>query len=170
MSVSAAYALTVSATETFDTTVNGNEAIGSGAAAASVLHNGFNISGTLTSLSTVPATTVCAFTQALTGGTATIDLCALPGTNGNTVSLDGLKVQLMMIKAPAANANTMAIGIHGTEGFPIFGASNEIDLVAGQQVLLFGNDASADVASDSADQLLMTGTGTQELDIIIVAG
>jgi len=166
--VSAAYAMTVSAVETLATDVAGNEGINS--TNNTVLHNAFNISGTLTAATTPPVTTVASFTQALAGGTATIDLNALPGTNASTISLVGLKIQLIIIKSVAANANTIAFAPHGTHPYLLFGTGNEIDLMPGQQIMMFGNDAAPDVALDSADQFLVTGTGSQELDIIIVAG
>lgn len=164
--VSAVYALKVSATETFDTTVASNEGL---APAQNVLHSAFNINGTLDAASGVPATTVVSFTQALGAGTATIDLTSLVGTNGSAVDLSGLKIQLLMIKAPAVNANVISVEPGAANGYDFFGANMLVELAAGQQVLFFGNDAAPDVAgADLSFDLI--GTGAQELDFIIVAG
>ena len=166
--VSAVYALTVSATETFDTAVAGNEGISS--SNNTLLHNGFNLAGTLNAGSTVPATTVVAWTQALGGGAATIDLNTLTGTNGDVVDLEGLKIQLLMLKAPAANANPITFKFGASNPYNFFGAAFQVALDPGAQALFFANDAAPDVATGSADIFTMSGTGAQELDIILVAG
>ncbi|KKK95666.1 hypothetical protein LCGC14_2670530, partial [marine sediment metagenome] len=73
------------------------------AADKEVTHSQFNTSDTLNAGSTPPATKVAAFVQALTAGTATIDLTALIGTNGATVDGSGLKVQVLKMKNLGAN-------------------------------------------------------------------
>lgn len=162
------FAMTINAAETFDTGVAGNEGL---ASAQSVLHNAFNKSGTLNAESSVPATTIVSFEQALTAGAAEIDLTSLPGTNGDTVSFNGLKVQLCMFRGKAGNANPITVqpDTGGTDDYEMMGAAFKAVVEAEQQVMFFGNNAAPDVGA--TDKIFsLAGTGAQVLEIIMVAG
>ncbi len=163
MSVSA----TIRGTVTVEEILTGN--IDSMSAAnRTVTHNQFNEAENLTGTTTPPVTVVAAFVQALTGGAATIDLNALTGTNGATVSFNGLKVQAFMIKN--LGVNTMTLTNAGGNAYPMFGATLNIVLNTGQWALLYGNDDTPDVNSGVADDLTLAGTVSQTCEIIIVAG
>lgn len=134
-----------------------------------VTHDQFDDTYELAAATTPPATKVAAFEQNLSAGAATINLAALTGTNGATVDLTGLKVQIISIEAKAANANPITIVPGASNGIDLFGASSSITLQPGQRFMWFGNDAAPDVAS--GDRTLdLSGTGSQGLNIIIVAG
>ena len=166
--VSALFAMTINATETFDQAVAGNEGLSD--TNKTVLHNAFNLSNTISAGTTVPATTVVSWTQALGAGAATVDLNTLTGTNGDVVDLEGLKIQLLMLKAVAANANPITFKFGAANPYNFFGAVFQVVLDPGAQAMFFANDAAPDVTGGAADTFTMSGTGAQELDIILVAG
>ncbi len=168
--VSTALNMAATTTETLGTSVAGNEAIGSAAGNNTVVHNGYNFTKILDAGSTPPGTQVSAFAQALTAGTATIDLTSLPTTNGQTgFDMTGQKVQVLMVKAPSSNANVITIADGAANGYGGFGASFLIELQPGQQALLYGNDATPDVGG-AAKNWDITGTGAQVMEFHIVAG
>jgi hypothetical protein len=106
MSVNVAYEVKVTVTETLATNVPATPA-----GARSVVHSAWNTSKALATGTAPPATKVAAFEQALTGGTATIDLSALLGTNGVTVVGTGLRVQILRLRAPVTNGNPITIAV-----------------------------------------------------------
>lgn len=132
-------------------------------------HDQFNGSQSLNGSSTVPATVCAAFNKALSGGAGTIDLTAAPGTNGASVDMTGLKVQAILAKAKATNANPITLKYGASNPYNLFGASWQVILQPGQELLAFLNDAAPDVAS-GAKIIDLSGTGSQSVDIIIVAG
>lgn len=134
-----------------------------------VTHNQLNQSETLNASSTPPATTVAAFTKALTAGSGTIDFTSMTGTNGASVSASGLKLQAALIKATDANANTYTVSDGASNGYNGFGSTFEVTLQPGQWALLFGNDATTDV--DGTHKVWdVSGTGSQTADFILVFG
>ncbi|MCL4735384.1 MAG: hypothetical protein KJ050_10660 [Candidatus Omnitrophica bacterium] len=128
-------------------------------------------SHTLSAATTPPATKHVAKTVALSAGAATIDLTALTawGTNGVTEDTSGLKLQILRAKATASNANPIAIKTGASNGYAAWGASWLVELKAGQEVTLYGNDATPDVAG-AAKTIDLSGTGTQSVDIEMVFG
>ena len=164
-SVSAAYAFTCTPTEVVATC----PAAASSGTGASIVHDQFNSSGTLTSATTPPVTKVAAFDLALSDGAATIDLTSLTGTNGATITGDGLKVQLILINALAANANVLSFTEGASDGYALMGASFLFALQPGQKLAFYGNDATPDIA-DADSEIDVTGTGSQGAEIIIVMG
>lgn len=162
MSVSTAYALTATTTETLTTNVPA-------ASTPTVTHNGYNSSGSLSGSSGVPATVCAYFLKALSSGTATIDLSALVGTNGATVDLAGLKVQIFKVKNTATNANPITITFGASNPYLLGGSAFKWILQPGQEMMLVGNDATPDVGSGSKT-IDLAGTGAQTLEVCIVAG
>jgi len=164
MSVKLQYTTNLTAIEVLATNVNGEPA-----ANVTVKHTRLNKSATYQADTTPPVTKVATFSQSLTDGAATIDLTALEGTNGAAVDGTGLKVQAIKIVAKAANANAITIAKGASNGYALAGAGFSVALAAGQEVVLFGNDATPDIAVD-AKTLDLTGTGTQGVDVVIVMG
>lgn len=161
--VSAAYSSTISVTETFSAANTVDN---------SILVNGISESGTLTASTTVPATKQTQYTLTMSGGTGTIDLTALPGLNVNeTVDCTGLKVQLLKLKVPITNANAVTVAKGGSNGYGLStaGTTWSVPLSPGQSMLFYLADLSPDVGS-GAKNLDVTGTGTQTLEVGIVAG
>lgn len=119
-----------------------------------------------------PITKIAGGQVALAAGAKTLSLVALTGlgANGADVNMNGLKVQAIYAENPSTNANTISIAKGASQGYEFSGSDGKLTLAPGQSVLLFGNDATPDVASGSAHNIDLTGTGTQALNIIIVAG
>lgn len=164
MSVSVTYGATCTVIETITT---GTPAASD--ANARVTHNLFNSSASLSGSTTPPATTVAAFELALVAGAGSIDLRALSGTNGATIDGNGLKVQVLKIKAKATNENVISVAVGASNGYELAGADFKITLQPGQEFLFYGNDETPDIAD--ADKVLdVAGTGTQGLDVIVVMG
>lgn len=164
MSIEAAYVANLTVVETLETNVPAVSASDAG-----ITHNGWNKSATLNASSTPPATKTAAFQKALSTGSGTIDLTALPGTNGATVDGTGLKVQAIKFANPAANANPITVAVGASNGYDLFGSAFSITLQPGQEALFYGNDATPDVgASDKT--LDLTGTGSQALNVQVVLG
>lgn len=146
-------------------------ASGAPAAAAAnrrITHDQFNASHSLTAATTPPVTQAAAFTHTCNGSAQQIDLTALTGSNGATVSGSGLKIQAIMIKhATGTHATTI---VPGTNAYNLLGAAFSVILMPGQWLLFFGNDATPDVADGSADNIQVTGTTGETLQILVVMG
>lgn len=134
-----------------------------------VTHNQFNTAQSLTGSTTPPVTKVAAAVVPLVAGAKTIDLTALTGTNGVTVNGTGLKVQILKFKNKSDSANEMSIEPGETNGYDLGGSDMKVTLQPGQEVTLYGNDASPDIgASDKT--LDLVGTLAQECELMIVMG
>ena len=132
-----------------------------------VTHTLFNSQKNLNGSSTPPVTKVAAFKAALVAGAKTLDLTALPGTNGVTVDGTGLKVQVLKVKNLGANALSIVPGASG--GSDLLAADMKIVLAQNQEVMIFGNDATPDVGP--TDKTLdLAGTLVQESEWMIVLG
>lgn len=136
-----------------------------------ITFSGLNRTEVVAADTDVPATKHTAFRQALTDGAATINLAALVGAiNANeTVVGTGLKVQFIILAAPATNANAIAISEGASNGYALLGASFTFALLPGQWAMFGLNEAAPDVASDDRT-IDLAGTGTQALDIQLVLG
>ncbi len=162
MSVSCSPVMSLTATEVLETNVPA-------AQNPTVVHNGFNLAGITLNASTTPAITKPSFrTYQLTAGTVTIDLTALLGTNNLSQDCTGLKVQALIIHNPAGNA-TMNVAPGASNGYALFGTSNDIEITAGGYVQAYLPEGLPDVAS-GAKNITITGTGTQEIHVGLLLG
>lgn len=132
-----------------------------------VIHDQFDEFGTLTSATSVPVTTVAEAVVALSGGAKTIDLTALTGTNGATVSMSGLKVQIFRFKNLGANQMTIVGG--AANGYLLWGASGSVIVPAGGIVQFFGNETLADV-DGTHKNIDVSGTAAQTFELTVIAG
>jgi len=164
MSVQATITQNVTAVETLDENMHA-----SAASRSQVTHDGFNTTVVLNSTSTPPASEVGCFEQDLTAGAATIDLTAMPSTNGATVDGTGKRVQAAKFKNPSDNANNMTITEGASNGYDGFGASFSIILVPGAEVTIFTNDGGTDI-SGTNKTIDIAGTSTQTLEVSLVLG
>lgn len=163
--VSATYASSATVTETFT-----GDYISSGDNTVSV--TGLNETGTLNASSSVPATKQVSGTKTMSGGAGTIDLTALPGlTADETVSLSGLKVQILKIRNKSTNANKIVVSNGASNGYRLDAATTawSIALAPGQSALLLLNEAADDVGG-SRKEIDLAGTLAQVLEYLIVAG
>lgn len=162
MSVALSYAAQVTVTETLAANVVA-------APSPIITHNAYNGSANLTGSTTPPVSAFAAFLKALSTGTATIDLTSLTGTNGATVVGTGLKVQCAKFKNTSTNANNITIAAGASNGYNLLGASFTLILAPGQEITIYGNNATPAVAS-GAKTIDLTGTGSQTLECVIVLG
>lgn len=133
-----------------------------------ITHNQFNTALNLDGDSTPAVSKVAAFVQALSTGTATIDLTSLEGTNGATVNGDGLAVQALKVNNLGDNALTIEPG--SSNPYNLFGSSSVLDIPAGGEILMYANGNAPSIASGSAAELDLTGTSSEESEWIIVMG
>jgi len=164
----------VSLSVTYDSTVTVEETLTGNApfavsAKKKVTHDQFDTSATLNAGTTPPATTFAAFQQALTSGAATIDLTNVTGTNGATVNFTGLKLQLVKLRNPITNANTITIAKGASSGYALGGSAFSITLQPGEEWTYKGVDTSPDVGG-SSKHLDLSGTAAQALDVYLVGG
>jgi hypothetical protein len=134
---------------------------------ASVKHNQFDSSRTITADTVVPATKVSCNVVALSAGAKTLDLTALVGTNGVALTALGLKLQVWKLKNLGANAMTFAEG--ATDGYAALGAAFSFILGPGQEAQFYLADTAPDVASGDKS-IDVTGTGTQTFQNTMVFG
>ncbi len=146
-------------------TLSGN-AIASNA--SPLVFDGFNLQKDLTAATTPPVTKHCEFTQALTAGAATIDLTALSGSLGS-VTFSGLKLQAYLFTNLGANVMTISKGASNGYGLDAAAADYDIVVAPGATVMGYIPDVAPDV-SGSAKNIDIAGTGTQSLEVVLVAG
>ena len=138
------------------------------AANRTVTHSNFNhATAVLTSATTPPVTKVAAWKQALAAGAATVDLTALTGTNGASVDGTGLKVQILKVKNLGANSLTLTFG--AANPYNLLGAAFVIVLLTGQEITVYGNDATPDIAAGAKD-IDLAGTLIETSEWIVVMG
>ncbi len=139
---------------------------------ATMTTSGLNESDSFTASTSVPVTKYAAFQQAMTAGTATINLAALPGvTAEEVVNLTGLKVQILKLRSLATNGNKITVAKGGSSGYGLCASGDtwSIVLSPGQSVLFFLDEAAPDVAG-GARTIDLTGTLAQVLEVHVVAG
>ena len=156
-------------TTTIASSINTVETLADGSIGSNntVTHTGYDESNALNGGTTPPATVCAFFLGALAAGAKTIDLTALSGTNGATVSGTGLKVQAFRVKNLGANAMTFTVG--ASNGYELAGAGWKLILASGQYAMIYGNDATPDVAA-GAKTIDVSGTGTQTFECSIILG
>jgi hypothetical protein len=134
-----------------------------------VTHAAYDTEDTLNATSTPPGTKCAFWQETMTDGAATIDLTALTGTNGATIAMTGLKVQVFRATALGTNGNTVTVAA-GTDAYNLAGDGWTVDLEPGQEFVFYGNDATPDVASGSADEIDISGTGTDKINFSVICG
>ena len=110
-----------------------------------------------------------AFKKALSAGAATIDLTSLIGTLGDSESFSGLKVQGVLFYAPTSNADPITLTEGASNGYELMGDGWKATLKGGQSLLFRGFEKTPDVGG-SAKTIDVSGTGTQEIYVVICAG
>lgn len=158
MALSTQIQLKVTTTET----LTGDDLI----ANSQLIHSGYDTDTTLTG-STTPDVTKAAYqTVALSGGAATVDLTSLL-LNGQAVTLDGLQPRAFHFKNTGAADMTIAKG--ASNGFTGLGASFSVTLKTGQEVAFYLS-TNATAVSSTVKTLDLSGTGTDTLQLSVVAG
>ena len=162
MAVTISPTINFTAVETLDKGVDA-------APAPTVVHSSFNLTGvTLNSASTPPVTMASYQTYALSGGAFIIDLRALLGVNDEVQDANGLKLQTIIIRNKSGN-NPITIGEGATNGYPIWGAGNDLIVPADSEQGMKFNETLPDVSA--TDKTIdVSGTGSETFDVGIVLG
>ena len=138
-----------------------------------VKHTGYNRTEKLDADSTVPVTLVASFSQVIGGGgTVTIDLMALLGTNDATVDGEGLKIQAIKMSNPVGN-DVITATFGASDPYELAGAAWSVALLAGQEFVFFGNEATPDIVAGGvggSKDIDLAGTPADELEVCIVMG
>jgi len=126
---------------------------------------------TLDSSTTPAATKYSPFQKALSSGTGTIDLTSLPDEDGvaGAVTFLGLRIARAVFRNPAANANSITITFGASNPHLLGGAAWKVILLPGESWVYRGN-GTGEVVASGAKTWDLTGTGSQALDVILVAG
>ena len=132
-----------------------------------ITHSEFDETYTLNSGTPVPVTKTAHFIQALSTGTATVDLTSLTGTNGATVTGDGLKVQFLRVKNLGAAVVSLTFG--AANPFLLSGTGWKMTLQPGQILTYFGNDATPDIGA-AAKNIDLAGSGSETSEWTVVMG
>ena len=159
---------------TYTSNVTAQETISTMAGAASdahrmVTHDGYDQTKFLNATSTPPVSDVASGEQAMTAGAATLNLASIAGGRGATKDFTGLKIQTAKLRNKSTNAAVITISEGASNGYALLGASWTIKLLPGQEITIYGNDATPDVAA--ADRTIdIAGTGTEILEYHFTAG
>lgn len=134
-------------------------------------HKLSEVKGVLTATTTPPATKVFSDQRQLAAGTNTIDLETLLGALGSALTFTGLKVQLVMIVAAAANTDRILVEPAAVNPYNLFGAATaEVSLGPGEAVMFVAKDSLSDVGATASD-ITVTSPDTDAIyEILLVAG
>lgn len=162
--VSAAVTISIACTETLSTSESPLIDTGD-----NTLKEKIAVSKTMTSASSPDAELHAAMQVAMTAGAVTIDFTSLARHGGASVSFSGKLLRAIMLRNPSTNANDITIVEGASNGLAAFGASFSITLKPGWSIALDLDDDGPTVGS-SDRTIDVTGTGSQVLDLIAVAG
>ena len=138
-----------------------------------VTTNGLNTTRTLTASTTPPVTKYSSGRVTMSGGSGSLDLTSLPDVNGAAaqVTLTGLKPQEVIFRNLSTNANAITIAKGASNGYTGLGSSFTITLQPGDKFHWAGNDNSGVTDVGSGARIFdVTGTGSQVLEFLVVAG
>lgn len=130
--------------------------------------------GTLNATSTPAVTKTFSDTLNLTAGAATLDLTSLSGPAGTTVDFTDLKVHLVKLSCPSTNTAGITVDRGAANAYNLFGADNstaeQVEVLPGATCEFFhGNNETEDVDA-THKSVQFAGTGTEAIDVILVAG
>ena len=128
---------------------------------------------TLVATSTPPATKVFSGTVTLSGGAGALDLTSLAGPQGTTVDFSGLKVQFVQLITPNNTVSIIVEHKDGATGYNLFGddnASDESVEVPPNSEQQFKYTDTLEEVDGTHKDVKFTGTGTETIGVILVAG
>lgn len=134
-----------------------------------ITHGLFNSSETLTGSTAVPVVVPVYTEFALSSGALTIDLRSILGSGNSPFDLNGMKVQVVKLRCKSSNANPITISEGATNGYELLGNGFTFQLKPSQEITMHLKDLSPDVGA-SAKTIDLTGTGSQVLEVAIIAG
>lgn len=128
---------------------------------------------TLNASSTPAATKTFSDSLNLSAGAATLDLTSLTGPSAVTVDFTGLKVHLVKLACPTTNTVGITVDRGASNAYNLFGEDNssaeQVEVLPGCSMMFYMNDKTADVSASVKD-VQFAGTGTESIEIILVAG
>jgi len=127
------------------------------------------VGASMTPSTTPPASEVWSDQPALVAGVFTLDLTSLVGSNLAAKDFTGLKVQIFQFSNPESNANNITITPGVSNDYDLMGAGMSNTLAPGDMMLLILNGSGPVVGASDAE-LDFLGTGTEVMDLMIVAG
>lgn len=136
---------------------------------------GLNRTGRLSS-TTTPAVEVPPGYQKITigAGTTTIDLTAMPSARDPDVAEDYTAKKLIgvRIRAASGNSGNVTVAPGSSNPYPLFGATNEVDVVPGEQIdkLIASVASSHPAVSGTVKTIDVTGTLNDVVDIMLLFG
>ena len=124
--------------------------------------------------SSTPAVTKCYEGRVtLTAGDAQLDLTSLTDAKGDALTFNGLKVQFVKITAPSTNTQEIIVKRDSSNAYNLCGKDNadadRIGVVPGSKWMWYLDDEAEDVDA-THKSVDFDGTGTEYLDILLVAG
>jgi hypothetical protein len=137
--------------------------------AKAIKQSGLSTNSTSTGTTTPAVTKDAYFQQALTAGAATIDLTNMTLANGSVVNFSTLKVQLYKFRNPGTNLNAITVTFGAANPYLLHGAAWKFILQPGDEIMtrLPNTAPTVDATHKNID---ISGTGTQALDVGLVAG
>ena len=110
---------------------------------------------------------------ALVGGAKTLDLSALDATGeiagGGSQDWNGKKIVLMILKNPVGNSN-ITIGEGAANGFEFTTGDNwTITLEPGEILFRYTRSQGPTIVTNTNDEIDISGTGTESLQVLLVA-
>lgn len=163
----------------FDLNVSEVVPAGDGSGAASIAHALAKFSG-LTSSKAFGGSSTPTWTDAwsdtvdLVAGAATIDLTALARQSPlEDVNFDTKKIVAFAFAGANANANGIEVSQGAAQPYPIFGTADDQVTVYPNQIVQVASLTQADlvaVANGTVDQIDFTGTGTEQIHVLLIAG
>jgi len=119
--------------------------------------------------STPPCFSRAGADKALSGGAGTLDLQAVIGLNGATVSGATKRLQFAKFAVPITNTGAITIITAVSNGYDGFGAAFSIILAPGAEVLFMLNSAGSVIGASNKD-LTLSGTTTEVLQYELIFG
>lgn len=123
----------------------------------------------LSSGSTPDAELIYEGTEALTAGSATIDLLTLSDSEGNTIATTGKKVRVIFIAPTSTNTAAITLTEGASNGYELGGDGWTFALTDEQWALIYLGTDAPDIGAAAKD-IDMSGTGTESVKLIILFG
>ena len=134
-----------------------------------VTHDKLNQTLTLNANSTPSIAQVASGQKLMSAGAGTIDLTAVPSTNGATYNGNGQKVVAFEIQALATNAGNITVKFGASNPYNIFGASGQCTLVPGECIVNY-KVSGGQAIGGTTKNIDLSGTTTDGISYIITMG
>lgn len=135
--------------------------------------DGYDNTHELTASTTPDADYGDAFELTLTAGAVTLDLTAITGPDAGTISYSGKKIRAIKFRAKSTSAGAFTIAKGASNGYTGFGSAFSVTLpanAAGGAWFMFYDAGGGTAVSGTVKTLDITGTGTQVIEVAVVAG